>query len=98
MRIELARVCHPLAVPSPDVMTPDRPHKPRKAKSHKAKPQAPPWRDKAQLIADSMLATPWEGNFAGYLLSHWHGELTPKQAATLEKAWLKCGGQQERAA
>jgi hypothetical protein len=80
----------------------DRPRKARKPrKPRKAKPAPPPqptWQDKAKVIAESILVTAWERNFASGLLAKWHGALTPKQAQCLEKLWRKCGGQEDVAA
>jgi hypothetical protein len=78
---------------------PAKPRKPRKAKATKPAPPAPPtWRDMAQLVAESSLATQWERNFASGLLEKWNGPLTEKQANCLERLFAKCGGKAERAA
>jgi hypothetical protein len=52
----------------------------------------------AETVADSVLATEWERNFARGLLTRWHGPLTEKQAATLDRVWLKCRGAEAKAA
>jgi hypothetical protein len=80
-----------------------KPRKPRKAKATKPKPPEPPpeptWQDKAREIEASGRATEWELSFVGSLLTRWSGrELTEKQAAVLQRLWLKCGGSAERAA
>ena len=71
-------------------MKPDRPRRPRK--SRKAKPKVPPWLEKAQLVADSMLATDWERAFAQKLTT-WRGVPSEKQLACLEWVWEKCKSQ-----
>jgi len=58
----------------------------------------PSWAPKAKGVAESVLATEWERNFAQGLLARWRGPLTEKQAATLEKVWAKCSGSEAKAA
>jgi hypothetical protein len=76
---------------------PRKPRKPRKAKATKPTPkpkppEQPTWRDMATLVAEFVLATEWERNFASELLNKWHGRLTEKQAQCVAKLWAKCGG------
>jgi hypothetical protein len=73
------------------VQTKRKPRKPRKRRK-------PLWQAKAKDVAEADLATEWERSFAQGLLARWHGPLTEKQAATLEKAWTKCCGREARAA
>jgi hypothetical protein len=95
-----------LILPAPDSEAlkparPRKPRKPRKAKARKPPPEPPPpptWRDMAELVAESVLATEWERTFAAGLLEKWCGPLTEKQDAVLQRLWLKCGGNAEKAA
>jgi hypothetical protein len=83
---------HDLILPAPDpaTMKPDRPRK--RWKSRKAKPKAPSWLEKPELVADSMLATPWEREFAAKLVT-WRGTPSERQIAVLNRVWEKCKSQ-----
>jgi hypothetical protein len=48
------------------------------------------WRVKAEVVAQSRRASPWERHLAADLLAAWKGELMERQRACLDKAYAKC--------